>query len=555
MYLLRLVLAIALLLPFSVQAAPLTLLEKLSDFESLVTQIRSGYGPLEYKRDVVGIDLDIQAEEFRERIKATTSNGEYYYLVVEFVASFKDGHFGALVPTDHKATLPFTADLVGDKIVIDTIDRDQLPEAKFPFERGDEIVMFDGKPIAEEIAGISKYISSGFERSVKRFAAWTLTNRRGQRLPVRQGKVGETKILHAQTGRVETVAADVLEWKEEGEPLDELLSAETGLGRSLSDSFVQARINFDSMSVRDLYASYIGEERLERSFMCSGGTRINIPEGAEIIMNTPEAPFVAYYHHDERFGGNVGYLRIPHYFPQTKDGEPAYEERFAQYEYAVQVLEENTVGLIIDQDHNCGGSVMYLEEVLGLFMTEPYEPMQFKLLATKESILDFQEWMNSLPEFTIARTDLEKVLKLVKDTYAAGESFLTEKTSISGVERMYPNRVRYTKPIIVLIDELAGSGGDAFPSIMGHERAKLLGTRTSGLGGHVVDTDPLPYSQLRGRYTKSLFFRPDGVAVENNGAVPDEGFSYTHTYNDFVDGYREYQQFYLQKLLEMVQAD
>ncbi len=99
----------------------------------------------------------------------------------------------------------------------------------------------------------------------------------------------------------------------------------------------------------------------------------------------------------------------------------------------------------------------------------------------------------------------------------------------------------------MLIDEMSGSGGDAFPSLMkGYGRATLVGTRTMGLGGHVEEQPNLTYSQLSWRTTKSLFYRPDGVAVENNGAVPD--YPYTITREDFMYEYADYQKFYLNVL-------
>ena len=50
--------------------------------------------------------------------------------------------------------------------------------------------------------------------------------------------------------------------------------------------------------------------------------------------------------------------------------------------------------------------------------------------------------------------------------------------------------------------------------------------------------------------TKSLFYRPDGVAVENNGAEPD--IQYTPTRQDLMGGYKGYQSFYLMALLEKI---
>ncbi|MBK7963613.1 MAG: hypothetical protein IPK04_21910 [Bdellovibrionales bacterium] len=268
-----------------------------------------------------------------------------------------------------------------------------------------------------------------------------------------------------------------------------------------------------------------------------------------------EKPFVAYYYATPQ--GNVGYLRIPHYSPErdsekgdSEESGQAEETRFRQYEYAVSELEKNTVGLVIDQDHNCGGSVDYLHRIVSLFMQQEFIPTQFQFLANKQEYLELASWAAGTPENTIARQQLETVRDLVKNSWLQGK-FMTPLTSIDGVKVFQPNNITYTKPIVVLIDEMSGSGGDAFPALMkGLGRAKLLGTRTMGLGGHVTAQPALFYSQIKAYMTKSLFYRPDGVAVENNGAVPD--YPYEITRDDFVYGYHGYRQFYTQKLLELV---
>jgi hypothetical protein len=285
-------------------------------------------------------------------------------------------------------------------------------------------------------------------------------------------------------------------------------------------------------------------------YICSGETRIEIPKDATVIM---KKPFVAYYHATPK--GNVGYLRIPHYYPETPEGKSEVETLlnwFNQYEFAVQELEKNTVGLIIDQDHNCGGYVWLVNKMISLFMDRPFAPSQFELLASKESYLSFEKEIKDVPESTIGRANFEKVLKLIKETWHRGDSYLTPKTPIDGEETFPNNFVHYTKPVVVLIDEAAGSGGDMFPAmIKGLGRAKLFGQTTSGLGGHVEEYPAgLPNSQMHFNMTKSLFYRPDGVAVENNGAVPDR--FYTITRDDLLYGYKNYQREYLAYLLEMV---
>jgi C-terminal processing protease CtpA/Prc len=209
------------------------------------------------------------------------------------------------------------------------------------------------------------------------------------------------------------------------------------------------------------------------------------------------------------------------------------------------------MGLIIDQDHNCGGSVEFTHKMLSLFVEENVPPLQFQLRANKQEYVDYLSWVKQLDPHTVDYENNKKVLDSIRTSWEAG-NFLTPKTPIYGDREVHPHTIRYTKPIVMLIDELAGSGGDAFPALMqGYGRAKLLGTRTMGAGGHVTDEEPLYNSQLNLRLTKSLFFRPDGIPVENNGAKPDVPYAITR--DDFTNGYRGYQAFYIKKLLEQIQ--
>ncbi len=505
-------------------ARDLTVKEKLSDLQQLVSLIRSGYGPLEFKAEQLRLDLTALHEQYAREAAATKSNGDFYYLIVRLAAEFRDSHFGAWVPTEHGAAVPFSTDLVEGRVRVDAIDRTKLPEDQFPFKRGDEVVAVDGVPADQLVASIARGLNAGFEGTARRRAAMAVTVRPGVVLPVPAGKVVFTLRNDAETRDME------LEWAPKGEPIDEKLARPSGVRGH----------GYDLISSADQWSMFERPE-LERSFRCSGATRITVPEDATIVM---QAPFVAYYHPTPR--GNVGYLRIPHYMPEDRN----FALRFAQYQYAVSVLEANTVGLIIDQDHNCGGSVSYLHDIASLFLDRPVAPMQFSLLASKQEYLAFRGWLGETSPFTLEYQNLAKVLGLIETSWRAGE-FMTPRTSIFGDTKILPNAVRYTHPIVMLIDELSGSGGDAFPALLqGNGRAKLLGTRTMGAGGHVQEQPELFYSRIRVHMTKSLFYRPDGVAVENNGAVPD--IAYTITKDDFANGYKGYQAFYLEKLRELL---
>lgn len=518
-------------------AALLTLDEKLNDFNTLNASIDSGYGPLLYKQQNKILDLSHLRAEYSAKIKNSKTNEEFYYLMVQYVAAYHDGHFGLSVPTDYAAYLPIPTELVDGKILISEINRDQLSKDKFPPEKGDEVLTVDGRPVMDVVADLQTYVGSGYSLTEQRIASWMVFSRPGNRMPVPEGKVK----FSVRRGTSQIIENYEFDWLHKGEKLVEVLEPKSNLMRVLNKPFVRP---YDDLSIK-MFNINDPNPSLDRKYMCSGSTRIDIPKDATIIMKTP---IVAYYYPTAK--GNIGYLRIPEYMAFNQSYQSEFELRFKQYEFAVSVLEKNTVGLIIDQDHNCGGSVTFLESLLGLFMSESYAPMQFELRANKEEYLGLASALKTMNENTLEYFDVKALVELLKNSWLKGD-YLTPKTSITGVKTLYPNQVHYTKPIIVLIDELAGSGGDAFPSMMkGMGRAKLLGTRTSGLGGHVTELPNLPNSQLAIRMTKSLFYRPDGVAVENNGAEPD--YQYTHSRDDFMFGYREYRKFYTDKMLELL---
>lgn len=518
-------------------ARELSMTQKMDDFNELVSRVRSGYGPLEYKEKLLGISLNDLEQKYTTLIEQTKTNSEFYYLLVKFVAEFKDSHFGARLPSTHKSYLGFRTDLINNKVLIETIDRKVLSESDFPFEKGDEIVSFNGvKPMEIIKKELYPYMGQGSDLTALRTATSLLAFRHASIVPVKQGEV-KLEIRKGNSDFLETVS---LEWKLGGEPLDEFIDDTKMIPRYV---LRPSPVEYDQIQLKM-------DPFIERDFRCSGATRTKIPEDATIIM---KKPFTAYYHPTEK--GNIGYLRIPHYSPRESDPKiDAYELRFSQYEYAIAKLEENTVGLIIDQDHNCGGSVGYLHQIVSLFAEKPFAPTQFELLANKSSYLSIKNWVDDKYKYTLGYENYLEVINLVKETWLNEESFLTKKFAIDGTKEIYPHSVRYTKPIIVLIDEFSGSGGDAFPAMMqGLGRAKLLGTRTMGAGGHVQSLPPLSNSMINVAITRSLFYHPNDVAIENNGASPD--IKYTPTRDDFLYEYRGYQKFYLNELFKLLEEN
>lgn len=523
------------------QAMPISMEERLSDFDQLNASIQSSYGPLQYKTNDQKIDIESLKAKYRNEILTTNSNADFYYLIRRYISEFHDGHFFAIIPSERFSFFPVTAELVQGKILVDDVSP-RLPPGMFPFKKGDEIIAINGRPIMEEVKEIATYMGNGSRQTELRKATWSLFYRPGAFMPVPDGSFN-LEVRRKDSLITENVSAM---WMALGEYIDEadLLVRDTPLMSNIPQLAAQP-IDYMRLSDRESYELMYGKERMENSYKCSGTTRIKIPTDAVMLT---EKPFVSYYHKTEK--GYVGYLRIPHYSPEGKDASAAIEDFFSRYEYVIREMERNTVGLVIDQDHNCGGYVSLVEKMTTLFIEKPEKPMQFQLLASKEEYLKYRSWLQFFDGLTVLKEELANVETLLKRAWQTGAA-MTEKTSLMGNDTVYPNRIRYTKPVVMTIDEMSGSGGDAFPSLIkGYGRAKLIGTRTAGMGGHVGRLPALNFSQINVQVTKSLFFRPDGVAVENNGATPD--YPYSPTENDFVNGYEDYQKFYLEKLLQEI---
>lgn len=512
-------------------AKPLTSDQKILEFDQLLGQIRSFYGPLEYKQTHQNMDLKTVEALYRQQIQKSATNDEYYGLILKFVAEFKDSHFAARIPSKKRAQLPLGVDLIEGRVLVADVDTKELPEEKFPIKRGDELISIDGRPVKDVIQELMLRRGDGYHKTTERISAMYLTIRPASMFELPKGNAS----LIIKSKEKQTLSAFEIPWKTIGNDFENL---------SLRP-FNNFNFSYDNHSIMMTLENDLGRAHLERSYMCSEKTRIKKPEGSIMIS---EGAFVAYYYPTPK--GNVGYLRIPHYLPNRLPGITTEQGAFDQYEFAVSELEKNTVGLVIDQDHNCGGSVSYLHRLVSLFIFQPTEEMQFRLTANKDMLLSLQRMMDSMNPLTIAYKEAQALLNTVKTSYQAGD-FLTPKTTITLNKYIYPNAVRYTKPIVMLIDELSGSGGDAFPAILqGIGRAVLIGTRTMGAGGHVTETPPLNFSQITISMTRSLFYRPDGIEVENNGAVPN--IPYTITEDDFVNGYVGYRDFYTKKILELL---
>ena len=94
------------------------------------------------------------------------------------------------------------------------------------------------------------------------------------------------------------------------------------------------------------------------------------------------------------------------------------------------------------------------------------------------------------------------------------------------------NGITYSKPILVLTDELSASAAEIFAAVMQDEkRATIYGSRTDGAGGAVVEFPVGVYMESYLDYAESILTRkyvidsggqyPRAAYIENIGVRPD----------------------------------
>jgi len=231
---------------------------------------------------------------------------------------------------------------------------------------------------------------------------------------------------------------------------------------------------------------------------------------------------------------NIGFIRIPSYAP-TNQG--AALNTFAA---EIAYFQANTDGLVIDEMRNPGGSVAYLNAIVSLLMPSKWRSIPFQLRANSYWVDQVSSALVSATAQGAPQSYLD-LLKAIKDEVVAANAAMRGTTPPIPLDDVTIDRdpamdskgnvIAYTKPIIVPVDEMSASGGDAFAAtIQDNARGPLLGWRTMGAGGNVEAWEAGSYSLGVATVTESLMVRKNPVVtseyptapyVENIGVRPD----------------------------------
>jgi MYXO-CTERM domain-containing protein len=183
--------------------------------------------------------------------------------------------------------------------------------------------------------------------------------------------------------------------------------------------------------------------------------------------------------------------------------------------------------LIIDTIDNGGGSVTLGLKLARLLSKKPLNLPQQQLKVSETWIDQFET--QSLEAPSPAERSLAKdVADQLKADRAAGKSIsspfpadiLLPFQLATGNDAL-PDGLK----VVLMVNEMCASMCDIFASVVqDNHLATVMGTRTMGAGGNVVQHFSAPNSNLILAQTESLVLRTDGTPIENRGVTPDVAF-------------------------------
>lgn len=513
-----------------------------SELDTIHGIVESYYAPADLKLQDHGWLLADEIEKAKDRVDAIyeVNNRKFQYILRDLFNSFKDYHVQIRFNSTEFSKLPFSVKSANGHYFVYYVDYD-LTSALTP---GDEIISFDGKPIQTVINDLYELTPKANLLTDQAFAERSLTSRfadRGDVVP--KGKV----VLEIrQPGYTKTRKVTV-NWSHYPERIQQRMIASN---ESDEDLTPEAKFKKLKQKFVRLSPDFQRHQRLnkvaEDDKGLLGSRKSYIPYLGKVIWESKDTSLFHAYTYSLPSGKKIGYIRIPTYSVESD------EKCLKEFEDVIKLFNTTTDALVIDQINNPGGSVGYCFDLLSTLTSKDLLiPKDTRKITHREAhqAADFIDEIGPLLKY------LENVLSAKEKAYFQGlqryyefilaewnnGKSLTDPFPDFGMEYIKPNpKVKYVKPILVVINEMDISCGDLFPAVLqDNSRATLFGTTTAGAGGIVERSE---FGNQSGidliSYTSSLAERPDGTYIEGRGVSPD--IEYRLTEDDFKGGFKNY---------------
>ncbi|MES2963442.1 MAG: protease-like activity factor CPAF [Bdellovibrionota bacterium] len=504
------------------------------------------YAPAAWKKQYASYDLETEVKKGIAAVqsKSQLSIADTRKVFSDFVYAMKDYHVSVQFNSTESATLPLRVKGAEGRLFLVDVDRTKLSNVAFPFQLGDELVTIDGRSANDVVTDVQQWNIANVDVTDRALAEMRLFRRSG----ASGYKVPKGPVTLGLRRKGETLVREVqLLWNYSPEKVAPRGTFSTS---AIAAALLKAKTNHFAPKMTVAFAG------LEPSFGVYdlGARQSFIPDlGKKEWESAADVEFYAYTFTNAD-GKRIGYVRIPGYTPD--DAAKAVKDMAT----ILQKFQAETDSLVIDQVNNPGGSVFYLYALASLMTDQPLITPRHRMTVTQADVVDALNMIAQLDQIK-TEDDVAKAvpsgemggypvslefIKFMKsyaqflvDEWNAGRS-LTEPYWIAGVDKINPGVVQYTKPTMIIVNELDFSGGDFFPTIMqDNKRVKVFGTRTAGAGGYINSVQIPNNVGIAGfSITGSIAERVNGQPIENLGVTPD--VAYSMTADDVQNGYQGY---------------
>lgn len=498
---------------------------------SLAALVSKHYAFVEWKRNAVQFDA-LKMAPWLTQIQNSPDDPSFWKISSQYIASLQDSHSVFVLPTDWTAQLGFTVDIYDGKVLVDSVDPDVLG-ANAPVQIGDEIVSIDGKAVADLIKDIASQVGDGNVRSGQRFAASLLVNREQDIVAQATQISDQALLLISRNGTTQSVSVP---WVVDGTAYAHAGPVPTpGAARPAAAAAPLPAYMVNARKRQNFKIS-------PRKFVLGFGELspvFDMPAGFVQRLGTSDFDF--YFSGTFQAGGfNIGYLRLPDFeFPS----DPSFQDKTLVNEIAY--LQANTDGLIVDVMRNPGGFGCASEGLAQLLEPNGFLSMGVSIRATWNDVLSAKQ---DLADAIDAGATQDEIAELTQIVQSLTDAFnqnrgMTDPLPLCGLSRNIPSyldrsgkTIAYSKPIMILTDEMTASAAELFAAIMqDNGRATLYGMRTDGAGGAVDFFDAGIYSETGVALAIGIAIRSNPITtmdypaapyIENIGVRPDTTADY-----------------------------
>jgi len=524
-------------------SAQMTVDQKVSDFTQLAATYAKNYGPYEWKVQTQNFDL-FKVKTWLDKVKASKDDFEFMVICADYVAALNDAHDLITFPSDFQAYLGFGVDLFDGVYLIESINTQQLRPTTYPFQVGDELVSVDGVAAAKWVQDNRRYGTSANTRSTARYTSQYLTFRPQSLIPDAVNLPDRASVvIKRQSGATETYS---IPWAKSGTPVYAVgpvpglnFNADKPvIGRTLrrqdvtdiptDDPAPDIDVQYHAAPIRELSALRLPESKMPQAIKDVLGIEqvaplFSYPTGFTQRLGRSGFDYFASGTITVN-GSRIGYIRIPTFLPSSTTAA------LNSFVSEVTYMQANTDGLILDVMRNPGGDACYPEVMMQYLIPTRFRTIGYEIRATAYWLGLFSYYLDLDQSFGaptwIIKTD-QALLDGMKQAYSENRG-RTGPIPICGYSLdVDPATDRtgkvtgYSKPIMVVTDEMSASAAEVFAAIFqDNKRGLVYGMRTMGAGGNVSQMTGTTFSEATITVTDSLMNRKSPVVTTDNPTAP-----------------------------------